>query len=71
MISYKPLWNTLENRGITSRQLITIYGMSESTVSRLCHNRRTTTKTLNRLCEYLACDISNVIEYIPDQNEKS
>ena len=51
MISYTPLWKTMEENGITTYTLINKYGISSRTINNLKHNKGITVYTLERLCE--------------------
>lgn len=66
MITYEPFWNTLEKKHISTYTLINKYKMSSSTIARLRHDKPISTTTLNDLCQFLECSVSDIIEYIPD-----
>ena len=66
MISYAPLYKTLQEKGITTYKLIKDYGISRSLLDRLKHNKPITTVTIDDLCKYLDCKVEDVIEYVPD-----
>ena len=51
---------TLSNKGKDEN-------VSGSTVRRLKKGRSVSTNTLNALCEILNCKLSDVVEYIPDE----
>ena len=67
MISYRPLYNTMFNRGITEYHLIYKQGLSANTLHRIKHGEAITTKTINTLCEILKCEVSDILEYVPDE----
>lgn len=64
MISYKPLWETLEKKKITTYFLINKCKISSSTINRLKKNKGITTTTIDDLCNILNCSISDIIEHI-------
>lgn len=67
MISYDPLWATLQKRGITIYKLINTYNISRGTIDNLKHNRSITMASLNQLMEKLEInDVTEVISYTPD-----
>lgn len=66
MIVYDPLWKTMKEKGISSYALIKEYGVSSSTVSRLRNNKPISTTTLNDLCNYLHCEVNDILKHIPD-----
>lgn len=63
MISYKPFYETLLNKGITEYELIFKYGLSANTIHRMKHNEAITTKTIDTLCFILDCDVNQIIEH--------
>lgn len=68
MISYKPFYETLQNKNITEYALIFKHGIPANTLHRMKHGKDITTKTIDTLCFILDCDISDIIEYIhPNQ----
>lgn len=67
MISYRPFYQTLFRLGITEYYLIYKQGMPSNTLHRIKHGEAITTKTINTLCEILNCQVSDIIEYVPDE----
>jgi DNA-binding Xre family transcriptional regulator len=43
------------------------HGMSNSTVQRLRKDMPVSTHTLDALCKLLDCNISDIVEYVPDK----
>lgn len=66
MITFDKLWITLSEKGISQYSLIHNYNISASQISRLKNNSIVTTYTINRFCELLDCDISDIMEYIKE-----
>ncbi len=64
MISYAPLWITMEKRGATTYTLQEKGGISSSTVRRLKAGDSVSTNTLEALCIILNCTIPEIIEFI-------
>lgn len=63
MISYDPFWNTLNQRDMSTYDLIYRHGLSANTVHRMKNGKDITTKTLNELCFILKCSVSDILEY--------
>ena len=61
MISYQPFYNTLFKRQMTEYQLIHIHGISANTLFRMKKGEAITTKTIDRLCFILDCEVSDII----------
>ena len=68
MISYRPFWETLNRRNISTYELIYRQGVSANTIYRMKRGMPITTKTLNDLCFILNCSVSDIIEYIKDND---
>ena len=71
MISYKPLYKTLKEKGISTYKLINEYGMSRSLLDRLKHNRPISTVTLNDLCNILHCKVEDILVFTEDNVEQN
>ena len=69
MISYEPFYKTIRAKGITTYRLIRDFGISRSLLDRLKHNKPLSTATLNDLCGFLKCNISDLAVYIPPEAE--
>ena len=66
MISYRKLWITMKERGITQYDLYTHYGISTSFLDKLRHDKNVEIRSLDILCEILNCDFGDIVEHIPD-----
>ena len=73
MISFEPLRNILKERRISTYYLRTKCGfnnLDSKTIQRLMCDESVSTNTLNSLCNILECDISEIIKFIPDTEDK-
>ena len=71
MISYQPFYQTLFQKGVTEYHLIFKQGVDANTLHRMKHGKAITTRTLNSLCEILDCQVTDILEYIPDDEQTS
>lgn len=69
MISYDPLWSTMEQRGITKYQLIYHWGISSNTLRRIGHGEPISSTTLNELCLILDCNVQDVLQFSATEEE--
>ena len=69
MISYAPLWATMEKKHATTYTLQFKGEISSSTIRRLKAGESVSTNTLNALCRILRCDLPDIVEYIDDEQE--
>ena len=63
MISYRPLWETMKHKNITTYALVEKYHISSATMSRIRHGGDITTRTLDDLCTILDCRVQDILEY--------
>lgn len=69
MISYEPLWQTMERKQISTYALITKHGINPRTIHNLKHNKSITLYTLEKLCGILECQAENIVLFLPDKKE--
>ena len=70
MISYGPFWKTLHDSGESTYTLIKNHHISSSTIDKLRKNKPLNTTTLNDLCRILSCQVEDLLEYIPNENDQ-
>lgn len=56
----------MKERGITQYDLYTHYGISNSLLDKLRHDRNVEIRSLDILCTILNCDFGDIVEHIPD-----
>ena len=67
MISYKPLYNTIKEKGISTYKLINTFGISRSLIDRLKHDKPLSTVTIDDLCKILSCKVEDILEYVEEK----
>lgn len=70
MITYKPFWNLLSKRKISTYMLIYTYGINSYTIDRLRHDKPLKTSTIDNLCNRLHCDISDIMTHIEEDADE-
>ena len=68
MISYEPLFRTMADRGITSYRLMKL-GFPRSTYYAMKKGDNIPTHTINQLCKILKCSVSDIMEYIDEEEQ--
>lgn len=63
MISYKPFWDTLKRKNVTTYTLIK-KGISSATINRLRHNKGISVQKIDDLCQILQCNVEDIVEII-------
>lgn len=66
MISYKPLWETMKSKKITTYTLINKYNINPRTINNLKHNKSITIYTMEQLCKILNCTPNDIVEFKED-----
>ncbi|MBQ3234583.1 MAG: helix-turn-helix transcriptional regulator [Clostridia bacterium] len=66
MISYKPFFDTLKKKNVSTYTLIYKYGISSATIDRIKKGGGITTAKLNDLCRILNCNVEDIITYEKD-----
>lgn len=67
MIIFDKLWMTMKEKGFSTYQLREKCGIDSKTIRRLRANENIETKTLNKLCSTLNCQLQDIAEYTPDK----
>ncbi len=66
MIVFNRLWQTMEQKGVSTYRLREECGIDSKTIRRLKANDNIETKTLNKLCSVLDCKIEDIMEYVKE-----
>ena len=62
--SYKKLWKLLIDRDLKKKDLQTLAGISNYTVSKLNRGDNVTTDVLGKICKALNCNINDIMEFV-------
>lgn len=66
-ISYNKLWKLLIDRKIGKTQLQALIKCSPNTISSMSKDEYVSLKTIDKICNILDCDISDIIEHVKDE----
>jgi len=69
LISYKPFWETLKKKNITTYALINKHNISSATIDRMKKGKGISTMKIDDFCRILDCKVDDIIEYLPHHNE--
>ena len=67
-LSYKKLWVKLVELDMKKTEFAKKAGISSASVAKLGKGANITTDVLLKICEYLNCDISDIVEGVPDDS---
>ena len=70
MIRFDKLWEIMNQKGVSTYTLREKYGIDGKTINRLKNNKKTETKTLNKLCVALNCRLEDIVEYVEQEDEQ-
>ena len=66
MIRFDRLWETMRTKGVTTYQLREKCGIDSKTIRRLRANENMETKTLDKLCMVLQCQLEEIAEFVEE-----
>lgn len=64
MISYSPLWKLLIDKGLSKSDFRKLCNISKQTLTEMNKKNNISLNTIDRICNTLDCNISDVIEHI-------
>lgn len=67
MLNYTKLWILLESKGMKKTDLTKNKIISPATLAKLGKNETITSDTIEKLCEFLECQPSDIMEYISEK----
>lgn len=69
-LSYNKLWKLLIDMNLKKSELHNLTGLSQSTIAKLSKGENVNTDVLDRICEALNCQISDIVEYYKEEEKK-
>ena len=68
-VSYKKLWKLLIDKDLKKKDLREAANLSPSLIAKLGRNENMTTDVLARICKALQCDVGDIMEMVPDEEQ--
>lgn len=65
-ICYKKLWKLLIDKDMKKKELSTIAGISQASITKMGRNGHVSTETLMKICSALGCGIDDIVEITPE-----
>lgn len=62
-ISYKPFFKTLIDKDISREQIKQDLKISPATMAKLSKNENVSLSVIDKLCDYLNCEIEDIIKH--------
>lgn len=69
-LSYKKLQVKLVEMDMKKTEFVKNVGISSASVAKLGKDANITTGVLVKICEYLKCDITDIVEVVPDESSE-
>ena len=69
-VNYNPLWHLLIEKGMKKKDLRELTGISTNTMAKLGKNQDVSTSIIAKICTALECNVEDVMEFVPEKNEK-
>lgn len=66
-ISYKKLWKLLIDKDMKKKDLQKAANISSASITKLGKNENVNTEILQKICTALECNISDIMEMLPDK----
>jgi len=64
--SYKPLWKLLIDKEMSKKHFMELTGISKSTVMKMNKGENVSMEVIDRICQTLHCNVSDVISFVED-----
>lgn len=68
-VSYNKLWKLLIDKDMKKMDLLEAARMSPNTLAKLGRNEDVSMNVLRRICDYLQCDVGDIMEMVPEKDE--
>lgn len=69
IVSYKKLWKLLIDKDMKKKNLCELAGISTASVTKMGKGGHVTTVVLMKICLALDCDLNDIMEILPDQED--
>ena len=63
-VSYKKLWKLLIDKDMKKKDLREATGITTTALAKLGRNENVNTEILVKICKFLQCDISDIMEIV-------
>ncbi len=70
MMTYKPFLKMLIDKDMKKVDVLKAGVISKGTLNKMNGNEYISLEVIDKLCNYLKCDITDIVEFIPDQESK-
>lgn len=61
-LTYKKLFKLMIDKKMKKKDLCKVADISTSTVTKLCNDKYVNTEIIEKICDALECDVSDIVE---------
>lgn len=69
-VSYIGLWKLLLDKGMKKQDLVEKVGLSSSTVAKMGKGENVSMDVLQKICDYLDCNIGDIMSFEKKEKEE-
>lgn len=69
IVTYKKLWKLLIDKDMKKQDLREAAKLSSSSIAKLTKGENVNTSILVKICKALECDVSDIMEILPDESD--
>jgi DNA-binding Xre family transcriptional regulator len=69
-VCYKKLWKLLIDKNMNKTELRMASGITTTALAKLGRDENVNTEVLAKICKALDCKIEDIMEMLPDEEEK-
>ena len=69
-VSYIGLWKLLIDKGMKKQDLVEKVGLSSSTVAKMGKGENVSMDVLQKLCDYLDCNVGDIMSFEKEEREE-
>lgn len=71
MVTYKPLWKLLVDKGMSKADLRKASGISPNTMTKMRKDEDVALSVLCKICTTLNVDIGDIVACVPEKSEQN
>ena len=69
-VSYIGLWKLLLDKGMKKQDLVEKVGLSSSTVAKMGKGENVSMDVLQKICDYLDCNVGDIMSFEKEDREE-
>lgn len=70
-MDYRKLWKLLIDRNLMKKDLREMANLSTNAIAKMTKGGDVSTQILCRICKALNCNLNDIVDIVPDEDEKA